>query len=55
MARSALPWRVEVHDSAGVIVCSIALAEAAVSEARPLFHSEVDPGGSVSHSLESAC
>jgi hypothetical protein len=37
MVRSALPWQVEVHDSAGLIVCSVALAEAAVSEARPLF------------------
>ncbi|MXQ13594.1 DUF6894 family protein [Microvirga makkahensis] len=42
MARSTLPWRLEVHDSSGTLVCSVSLAEAAVSEARPLFHDEVD-------------
>ncbi|WP_425493347.1 DUF6894 family protein [Microvirga zambiensis] len=54
MIRSALPWRIEVQDSAGVIVCSVARAETAVSEARPLFYSERNPGGSVSHALEGA-
>jgi len=42
MVRSILPWRLEVHDSRGELVCSISLAEAAVSEARPLFHDEGD-------------
>jgi hypothetical protein len=44
MVRSTLPWRIEVHDRLGTIVCSIALANAAVSEVRPLFHEEVDLG-----------
>jgi hypothetical protein len=44
MARSTLPWRIEVHDSLGTLVFSIALADAAVSEARPLFHDKVDLG-----------
>lgn len=42
MIRSTLPWRIEVHDSLGTVVCSIALADAAVSEARPLFHDKVE-------------
>lgn len=40
MALSLLPWRIEVRDDAGSLVCSFAVAEAAVSEARPLFQSE---------------
>jgi len=44
MIRSTLPWRIEVHDRLGTIVCTLALADAAVSEARPLFHEEVDSG-----------
>jgi hypothetical protein len=51
MARSMLPWRIEVHDSLGAVVCSIALADAAVSEARPLFHEEVDLGEWLNQSL----
>ncbi|WP_371826914.1 hypothetical protein [Microvirga sp. VF16] len=54
MARSALPWRVEVHDSLGTIVCSIALADAAVSEARPLSHSGVESCEWTSQLLECA-
>jgi hypothetical protein len=44
MVRSTLPWRIEVHDRLGSVVCSLALTDAAVSEVRPLFHEEVDLG-----------
>lgn len=44
MARSSLPWRVEVQDRFGSLVCSIALVDAAVSEARPLFQDMEEPG-----------
>ncbi|MCB5173978.1 MULTISPECIES: DUF6894 family protein [Microvirga] len=37
MVRSALPWRIEVHDASGAVICVVRLAEAAVSEAKPLF------------------
>jgi len=37
MIQSAAPWRIEVVDSSGQIVITIALPEAAVSETCPLF------------------
>jgi len=40
MARSVLPWRLQVYDDTGAIVCCMPLADAAVSEAWPLFHDE---------------
>lgn len=35
MARSALPWRLVVHDSAGTVVCSLNLAEIAALDSQP--------------------
>jgi len=52
MARSALPWRVEVRDDRGAVVCSIALAEAAVSEARPLFQRGEEWGASAGEAAD---
>lgn len=52
MARSTLPWRLEVHDSSGALAYSISLAEAAVSEALPVFHGEDDQADRSDVSLE---
>lgn len=54
MARSPFPWRIEVRDSAGTLVCSVSLGEAAVSEARPLFQREEDNDELIGSLLESA-
>jgi hypothetical protein len=54
MARSLIPWRIDVRDDAGGLVCSIALAEAAVSEARPLFHHEDEADEPVAPLLEAS-
>jgi hypothetical protein len=42
MARSSAPWRMIVVDESGSTVLSLALHEAAVSEANPLFSSQDD-------------
>ncbi|WP_425374078.1 DUF6894 family protein [Microvirga calopogonii] len=55
MVRSTSPWRVEVHDGLGIVVCSIALADASVSEARPLFHEEVEASECLNQASANAC
>ncbi|HEV2559273.1 MAG TPA: hypothetical protein VGU45_11650 [Microvirga sp.] len=42
MARSRVPWRIDVADESARPVLSVRVAEAAVSEAVPLFHEPDD-------------
>jgi hypothetical protein len=37
MIKSAAPWRIEVVDSSGQVIITVALPEAAVSETCPLL------------------
>ena len=42
MIKSHIRWRMEVTDETGNIISTIDLSDAAVSEARPLFHALQD-------------
>jgi hypothetical protein len=42
MARSALPWRLVVHDSVGTVVCSLNLAELATLDGQSLLPDGVE-------------
>ncbi|WP_425486999.1 DUF6894 family protein [Microvirga makkahensis] len=48
MARSALPWRLVVHDSSGTVLCSLNLVEIAASSA----HLIVSDGAERTKSVE---
>lgn len=41
MAKSSSPWRIQVVDDQGAPVLSMALVDAAVSEAAPLYGDEI--------------
>ncbi len=52
MVRSPSPWRIEVRDDSDSLICSVSLAEAAVSEARPLFQQDDETRQFEQHLLE---